>query len=95
LLTTYVVSPELMAAMEREQVHVPELPPTDDEVGAFHVLWAVEGEEGRFRVVETVTRHPLLREHLRLSAVEHPELHLRMGRYCCPVHSLRNANECT
>ncbi len=91
---TYVLSPELMAAMEREQLRISELPPSDAKVGAFLVLWAVDGEEGRFRVAEAVARVPLLREHLGLSAVEQQELRLRMGRFCCPAPSLRNANEC-
>jgi hypothetical protein len=90
---TYVVSPELMAAMARESLHVPKLPPPGDMVGAYLVHWAIDGVEGRFHVAEAVTRVPLLREHLPLSAVEHHELHLRMGRYCCPAYLSVYANE--
>jgi hypothetical protein len=82
-----------MAAMAREQVHVPELPPSDAEIGAFLILWAVDGEEGRFRVAEAVTREPLLRDYLGLSKTEHRELRLRMGKSCCPVYPVVYTNE--
>ncbi len=72
--------------MAKEPLRVPELPPPGDVVGVYLVHWAVDGEEGRFRMAEAVTCVPLLREHLPLSAVEHQELHLRMGRYCCPAY---------
>jgi hypothetical protein len=81
-----------MAAMAREQVHVPELPPSDAEIGAFLVLWAVDGEEGRFRAAEAVTREPLLRNYLSLSETEHRELRLRMGKSCCPVYPVVYTN---
>ncbi len=84
-----MMSPELMAAMAREQVHVPELPPSAAEIGAFLVLWNVDGEEGRFHVAEAVTREPLLRDYLCLSEAENRELHLRMGKSRCPRLSYR------
>jgi hypothetical protein len=79
--------------MAREQLHVPELPPSDAEIGAFLVLWAVDGGEGRFRVAEAVTRVPLLRDYLRLSEEEHRELYLCMGKPCCPVYPVVYTNE--
>ncbi len=88
-----MVLPELMAAMAREQLHIPELPPSNDEIGAFLVLWAVDGEEGRFCITEAVTCVPLLRNYLRLSKEEHRELRLRMGKSCCPVYSIMYTNE--
>ncbi len=78
-----------MAAMAREPVHVPELPPSAAEVGAFLVLWKVDGGEGRFCLAEVVTRKPLLRNYLRLSKAEHRELRLRMGKSRCPCLSCR------
>ncbi len=83
---TYVVSPELMAAMAREPLRVPELSSPGDVVGAYRVHLAVDGEEGHFRVAEVVMRILLLREHLPLSAVEYQEFRLCMGRYCCPAY---------
>ncbi len=88
-----MVSPGLMAAMAREPLRFPELPPPGDVVGAYLVYWAVDGEEGHFRVAEAVTRVLLLQEHLPLSAVEHQELRLRMGRYCCPAYLSVYTNE--
>jgi hypothetical protein len=49
-----------MAAMAREPLRVPDLPPSDDKIGAFLVIWAVDSEEGHFCVAEAVTRVPLL-----------------------------------
>jgi ribosomal protein S4E len=82
-----------MAATEREQLRVPELPLSDTEISTFLVLWAVNGKKGHFRIAEAVTLVPLLREHLRLSAVEQQELHLRMGKSCCPVYPAMYTNE--
>ncbi len=87
------MSPELMAAMAREQVHVPELPPSDAEISAFLVLWAVDGKEGCFRVAKAVTREPLLRDYLRLSEAEYRELRLCMGKSRCPVYPVVYTNE--
>ncbi len=84
---TYVVSPELMACMVREPLRVQVLPPPIDVVGAYLVHWVLDGVESRFHVTEAVTPVSMLREHLPLCAVEHQELRLRMGRYCCPVYS--------
>ncbi len=61
-------------------------PSSAAEVGAVLVIWTVDGEEGRFRVAEAVTRKPLLRDYLRLSEAEHRELRLRMGKSLCPVY---------
>ncbi len=82
-----------MAVIAREQVHVPELPPSDAKIGAFLVLWAVDGEEGRFCVAEAVTCEPLLRDYLGLSETEHRKLRLRMGESCCPVYPVVYTNE--
>ncbi len=82
-----------MAAMAREPLRVPHLPPSDNEVGTFLVLWAMDSEEGCFRVAEAVVHVPLLQEYLRLSAAEHRELRLCMGKYCCPVHLAACTNE--
>ncbi len=90
---TYVVSHELMAAMAREPLCVPELSFPGDVVSAYLVHWAVNGEKGYFRVAEEVTHVPLLREHLPLSAMEHQELRLCMGRYCCPAYLSVYTNE--
>ncbi len=65
-----MMSPELMAAMAREPLRAPELPPPNDVVGAYLIHWAVDGEEDHFCVAEAVMRVSLLREHLCLSAVE-------------------------
>ncbi len=35
---TYVVSPGLMAAMAREPLRIPDLPPSNDEISAFLVV---------------------------------------------------------
>ncbi len=82
-----------MVAVAREPLRISELPPPGDVVGPNLVHWAVDGEKSRFRVAEAVTRVPLLREHLPLSAVEHQELRLRMGRYCCPAYLSVYTNE--
>jgi hypothetical protein len=82
-----------MAVMTREQLQVPELPPSDTKIGAFLVLWAEDGEEGRFQMAEAVMRIPLLRDYLRLSEAEHRELRLRMGKSCCPVYPVVYTNE--
>jgi hypothetical protein len=59
-----------MAAMAREPLHVPDLPPSNNEISAVLVIWAVDGKEGHFRMAEAVTHVPLLQKHLGLSAVE-------------------------
>jgi hypothetical protein len=82
-----------MAAIAREQLHILELPPSDAEIGAFIVLWAVDGEEGRFRLAEVVTHVPRLQEYLRLSKAEDRELHFCMGKSCCPVYPVVYTNE--
>ncbi len=56
---TYAVSPRLMAAMAREPLYVLDLPPSDDEIGAILIVWAMDGKEGHFHVAEAVT-HVLL-----------------------------------
>ncbi len=72
--------------MAMEQLHIPELPPSNTEISAFLIFLTVDGKEGRFRVAEAVTHVPLLRDYLSLSEVEHRELRLRMGKSCCPVY---------
>ncbi len=84
---TIVVSPEIMAAMEREPLLVPDLPFLD-EVSTLLVHWATESEAGRFHVAEAVVLTPLLREHLPMSAEEQRELHHCMSMYYGPVHFL-------
>jgi hypothetical protein len=73
------VQPELLWAIERERLQVPDLPPSLDEVIALLLYWAVYGEEGRFCLAEAVIREPMLREHLPLSSENQMELQLRMS----------------
>ncbi len=90
---TFVVSPKLMAAMAREPLCVPDLPPSNIEIGAFLIVRAVDSEESHFHVADTVMHVPQLWEHLRLSTVEHRELCLRMNKSCCPIYPAVYTNE--
>ncbi len=57
---TFVVSPELLAAIEMEHLLIPDLPSSLIEVGAFLIHWAVDSKEGWFHITEAVMCAPLL-----------------------------------
>jgi hypothetical protein len=79
--------------MARDQVHAPKLPPSNAEIGAFLVLWAVNRKVGRFCMAKAVTREPLLRDYIGLSETEYRELCLRMGKFCYLVYPVMYTNE--
>ncbi len=81
-----------MAAMAREPLRVLDLPPSNDEIGALLIIWAIDSKEGRFCVAEVFTCIPVLQEHLYLSAVEQQELRLCMCKSCCPVYPAMYSN---
>ncbi len=67
---TFVVLPEIMAAIERKPLLVPDLPSSLNQVGAVLLHWAIVADEGRFRIAKAVVRTPLLQEHLPMGAEE-------------------------
>ncbi len=66
----FVVSPELMAAMESKPLLIPDLPPSCNEVSVLLIHWAIEGHEGCFHLAEAVVRTSGLRKHLPMSNEE-------------------------
>ncbi len=83
---TFIVSPQLLATIERKSLLIPNLPLSLDEVGTLLLYWAIEGEESHFRQVEAVVCTIRLLEHLPLSGEDQVKLRLRIVKCCDPVH---------